>query len=149
MRYRMLIGFGLAGVLALPAWAETMYRCVDASGRTTFTNVLEDPKRCKELHVPVDISIPAPQVPEEHPRMIPESKKDARSAEPLSKQDQLNAEQKALEQARKDLEDQRAVRYGNERNYQKMLDRLKPYEEAVSNHEQRVKTLSDEISGGQ
>lgn len=43
----------------------------------------------------------------------------------------LATEQKSLEAARKELEEQEFVRYGNERNYQKVLDRVQPYKDKV------------------
>jgi len=147
MRYRVLIGLGLAGILALPAWAEKMYRCVDKFGKVTYTNVLEDPKQCKEMELSPDISIPPPQISEEeHSRQAAKSLNEERQAELQSK---LETEQQALEQAQKALEEQQAVRYGNEKNYQKVLDRLKPYEEAVATQAQKVKSISDEISATQ
>ncbi len=61
-------------------------------------------------------------------------------------EEELNSEQKSLEVARKELEDQESVRYGNERNYQKVLDRVQPYKDKVQLHERNIEALRREIS---
>ena len=42
---------------------------------------------------------------------------------------------------REQLAQQEAIRTGDERNYQRVLDRLKPYQEAVRQAEQAVATV--------
>ena len=50
------------------------------------------------------------------------------------------------EKDRKELEEQESVRYGNERNYQKLLDRVQPYKDKVQLHERNIEALRREIS---
>ena len=50
----------------------------------------------------------------------------------------LQAAQNELEQAQKNLEDGKKVRYGNERNYARYLDRVQNLENAVKVAEQKV-----------
>ena len=57
----------------------------------------------------------------------------------------LEAEEKALETARKALAEADAVRYGNEKNYQRKLDRLKPFQATVEQHERNVEALKKEL----
>ena len=59
---------------------------------------------------------------------------------------ELSAEEKSLESARKALASEDAVRYGNERNYQKKIDRLKPFQDKVELHERNVDALKRELS---
>ncbi|GLT22970.1 hypothetical protein GCM10007933_24310 [Zoogloea oryzae] len=61
-------------------------------------------------------------------------------------EEELATEQKSLEAARKELEEQESVRYGNERNYQKLLDRVQPYKDKVQLHERNIEALRREIS---
>ncbi|WP_228111912.1 hypothetical protein [Zoogloea sp. 1C4] len=61
-------------------------------------------------------------------------------------EEELATEQKSLEAARKELEEQESVRYGNERNYQKVLDRVQPYKDKVQLHERNIEALRREIS---
>ncbi len=37
------------------------------------------------------------------------------------------------------------MRHGDERNYQRVLDRLKPFQEAVERHERNVAALKKEL----
>ena len=38
------------------------------------------------------------------------------------------------------------MRYGNEKNYQKKIDRLKPFQDKVEQHERNVEALKKEIA---
>ena len=60
-------------------------------------------------------------------------------------QSELDTEQKALDEAKKALAEQEAVRMGNERNYQKVLDRLEPYKNAVELHQRNIDALQREL----
>ncbi|MGL4408555.1 MAG: DUF4124 domain-containing protein, partial [Zoogloea sp.] len=44
------------------------------------------------------------------------------------------------------LAEQEAVRYGDERNYQKVLDRLQPYKDKVQMHERNIEALRRELA---
>ncbi|MDR1648212.1 MAG: DUF4124 domain-containing protein [Zoogloeaceae bacterium] len=134
------MALGLVSALALPSAQAEIYRCVDAEGRLSYTNV-PDMTGCTTANVPPDVSIPAPTIPPQTKRAAPQG-----NAAGQAPQTQVTAEQAALDQAKKTLEEQQAVRYGNERNYQKKLDRLKPYEDAVHEHEEKLKTLQGSSS---
>jgi predicted nucleic acid-binding Zn-ribbon protein len=60
---------------------------------------------------------------------------------------ELASEQKLLDEARKDLADQESQRLGNERNYQRVLDRLEPYKKKVKLHEDNIANLRRELAG--
>ena len=60
-------------------------------------------------------------------------------------QSELATEQKALDEAKKALTEQEALRMGNERNYQKVLDRLEPYKNAVELHQRNIDALQREL----
>jgi hypothetical protein len=38
------------------------------------------------------------------------------------------------------------VRYGDEQNYQRVLDRLKPFQDAVERHERNIAALRKELA---
>jgi len=61
-------------------------------------------------------------------------------------EEELAVEEKALAQARKDLTDGEATRTGDERNYQRYLDRVQGLKERVSQHERNVGALKQELS---
>jgi hypothetical protein len=54
-------------------------------------------------------------------------------------------EDEALGQARKELAEQESVRYGDERNYAKVLERLQKYKDAVEVHEKNIESLRREL----
>ena len=61
-------------------------------------------------------------------------------------QDELTQEQQLLEEARQALAEQEAIRSGDERNYQRVLDRLKPYQDKVDQHQRNIDSLKKEIT---
>jgi hypothetical protein len=59
---------------------------------------------------------------------------------------ELADETKQLSQAKEELASQEAVRNGNEKNYQRFLERVQPYRDAVATHERNLEALKREIS---
>ena len=50
-----------------------------------------------------------------------------------------------LADARKKLTEQEAIRTGDEKNYQRVLDRLKPFQDTVEVHQKNVEALKREL----
>jgi septal ring factor EnvC (AmiA/AmiB activator) len=137
------------------------YRCVDENGRSTYTNVKEEVANKKCVVVSREVSVvPAPPPP---PQAAPKppagsaAKGDARNQDARNQnardgdrrkilQSELESEEKALAGARQKLAEQEAIRSGDERNYARVLERLKPFQEEVQRHEQNVAQLRREIS---
>ena len=61
-------------------------------------------------------------------------------------EDELAVEERALVEARKALSEGEATRMGDERNYQRYLDRVQGLKERVSQHERNVGALKRELS---
>ena len=59
---------------------------------------------------------------------------------------ELAREKKLLDEAQKRFDEEEAIRYGDERNYQKVLDRLKPYQDTVNRHKRNVDSLQQELA---
>jgi len=59
---------------------------------------------------------------------------------------ELADETKQLAQAKEQLVAQEAIRNGNERNYQRFLERVQPYRDAVATHERNLEALKREIA---
>ena len=55
-------------------------------------------------------------------------------------------ETKQLAQAKEQLASQEAVRSGNERNYERFLERVQPYRDAVATHERNLEAIRREIA---
>lgn len=148
----MLLAIALT---ALPARAETC-KYVDDEGGVIYSNTPNNPPKGAKLVR--CFSDPAPTKP-----APPESKPPSGAGEGFPKVDgqtqrkrdderqrilekELADEQQQLEAARQKLSEQEAIRTGDERNYQRYLDRVQPFRDAVANHERNIEAIRREIS---
>lgn len=153
---RLLLGVAALATF-LPVQAQgTVWKCIGEDGRPQYTNMQSDTKgrNCTVVNREVSV-IPAPKPSEQRatprpsssfPKVDAETQRNRDDARRRILEDELSAEQTQLEQARAALAEQEAVRLGNERNYQKVLDRLQPYKEAVERHEKNIEALQKEIT---
>jgi hypothetical protein len=149
---------GLSGTaLAQNTVTETLWNCKDARGRVTLTNQKNDTsgKDCRVVHqervsvVPAAKSTPASAKspsPANFPRESAADRASSKSKQRDTIERELTQEQSMLADAKKKLAEQEAVRTGDERNYAKVLDRLKPYKDTVEVHEKNVEALKRELS---
>lgn len=154
-----IAGLRLAAALALavaaPAWGDT-FKCVDANGRATYTNMKEETKgkNCtvvmREVSVvpagPVTRSAATNPSPAGFPKVDPATQKTRDGARRKILEEELGGEEKALTQAKADLTEQEGIRNGDERNYQRVLDRLQKYKDEVERHQKNVEALKKELS---
>ena len=144
---------GLFWLAAAPAHAD-IYKCIDPDGRVTYSNVAD--KRCKRIQLePLSVSsstssaAPRAVARTPTPSSFPKVEEDAQKARDNDRrrilENELASEQQNLEQAKKDLAAQEAVREGNERNYQRVLDRLQPYKDKVALYERNIEAIESEI----
>lgn len=150
---------GLAGplmcALALPAWADT-FKCLDAKGRATYTNMKEEirGKNCtvvmREISVvpavPPARSAASTPSPAGFPKVDPATQRARDDGRRKILEDELGGEEKALAQAKAELTQQESIRTGDEKNYQRVLDRLQKYKDEVERHEKNVAALKKELS---
>jgi hypothetical protein len=128
----------------VPAQAQAL-KCVDPSGKVTYADAKLPGHNCTAVQGNVNV-VPPPSA------TVPQRMPSASSRQPggadrrKELESRLAAEEQALEAARKDLAEQEAVRYGDERNYQRVLDRLQPYKERVEQQEQQVEAVRRELS---
>ncbi len=150
----------LLGVVSLstPAWSQ-IYRCVDADGKVTYSNVGNN-KGCKRMQLDAPNTVSAPPArttgrtpgaaanptPVDFPKVSGDAQKARDNDRRAILEQELATEQKSLEQARKELAEQEAVRLGDEKNYQKVLDRLQPYKDRVAQHERNIQAINRELS---
>jgi hypothetical protein len=148
--HRLLL---LLTLLASPAYAQ-VYKCVDDEGRVTYTNDRNAAQGCTVLRQDQPVStVPAPAArpaapaatPQSFPRVSPDTQRERDQSRREILEKELAGEEAALAEAQKELADQEAVRYGNERNYQRVLDRLKPFQEKVEQHQRNVDALKREL----
>ncbi|MDR3323690.1 MAG: DUF4124 domain-containing protein [Zoogloeaceae bacterium] len=158
MKKRLFARLCLIGacVATAPVWAQ-IYKCVDADDHVTYSNVASaSSKNCTKVQMEPDTVIPAPPVrsrgaasnptPADFPKVSNEEQKARDNDKRAILTQELANEQKNLEQAKKDLAAQQAIRTGDEKNYQKVQERLKPYEEKVEQHERNIQILTRDIA---
>ena len=155
-RFLTFLGFGLA---LAPAWLQaqqdaTIWSCKDKDGRTHVTNLREDTtgKNCKVVQqtrvqvLPAVTSKPGSKPPTAFPREDAQQRASAKSRQREILEKELTQEEQALGQARKELAEQESVRYGDERNYARVLERLQKYKDAVELHEKNIDSLRRELA---
>ncbi|MCL2022209.1 MAG: DUF4124 domain-containing protein [Betaproteobacteria bacterium] len=139
-----------------PVWGQ-VFRCVDADEHVTYTNVATESKNCKRLQVETPVTpTGSARVTDRQPGAaatpagFPKVSQDTQKARDESRRailaQELANEERSLATARQALAEQESVRLGNERNYQRVLDRLQPYKDEVARHERNIEALNRELS---
>ncbi len=134
--------------------AETC-KYVDGDGKVIYANVPQKnahKEKCFETLAPEAAQAPAAVAPARtaepagRPKVdgITQKRRDDQRRRIL--EEELAREQTALEDSRRQLGDQEAVRNGDEKNYQRVLERLKPFQDAVATHEKNLDSLKRELS---
>jgi len=153
MRQLRPLALSLA-LLAPPLAHADVYKCVDAEGRTTYTNDRSLARNCKMLEQGQAVSsVPAPRqtapatsTPSSFPRVSADTQRARDNSRREVLEGELATEEKSLAAARQELSEQEAIRTGDERNYQRVLERLKPYQDRVELHQRNIEALRREIT---
>ncbi|MDP5241138.1 DUF4124 domain-containing protein [Uliginosibacterium sp. 31-16] len=141
-------------LLASTAQAD-IYKCMDDSGHTTYTNGKPEAgqKNCALMTKDQPVSTAAPQkkasatpTPASFPKVDGDTQKSRDNDRRKILETELATETKALAAAKKELAEQEATRLGDEKNYQKFIDRVQPYKDKVALHERNIDALNKEIA---
>jgi len=139
--------------LALPASAQTIYRCIDADGGMLISNTRVN-KSCKPVVITQDATIPAPRKPAgaaatPTPSGFPRVQEDTQKARDNDRkhilEQELSTEQRSLEQAQRELAEQQGLRPTE--TQATTLDRIQPYRDRVAQHERNIVAIKKELSG--
>jgi len=170
MSFKQALPFLLIAVSA-PAAAETC-KFVDADGRVIYSNTPSNPpkgaKKVKCFEDPAPRPAPAAEAPKSGDNPSPRPDKPQRSSDERKGdfpkvdgdtqrkrdaerlkilEEELATEEQQLAEAKKELAEQEAVRTGGERNYQRFIERVQPFRDAVANHERNIEAIRRELSG--
>ncbi|MBI1942106.1 MAG: DUF4124 domain-containing protein [Betaproteobacteria bacterium] len=146
----LALGFAV-GPARAQTQVETIWSCKDASGRTHVTNLKEDTvgKDCRIVQQQRVTVVPATKPAARSPAGFPKESASDRAASKVKQREtlerELRQEQAMLADARRKLSEQEAVRSGDEKNYARVLERLRPYKDAVEVHEKNVEALRREL----
>lgn len=140
----------LAMAFASSPLLADMFKCVDQAGHVTYSNV--GGKACKRLIADSEPTAPATRgyakqaSPPDFPKIGDTVQKARDDDRRRILEAEMKAEESALENSRKALAEQEAIRTGDERNYQRVLDRLQPFKNAVALHERNIEALKKELA---
>jgi uncharacterized protein DUF4124 len=142
-------------LLAAPTLAETC-KYVDKDGRTIYSNVpIKNARKLACFQPPPPVAAETPP-PAKAPGAKQQESTKTRIDQPTQRrrdderrqilEEELAREQDALAEARRALAEQESIRSGDERNYQRVLDRLKPFQDTVEAHEKNIASIKREMA---
>jgi len=138
----------LVTVYAGCAHAE-IWECTDKeSGTKRYTNIRSEARGCRALNLgPFSATPPPPrsQRTVNFPSVDDETQRQRDADRRRILDIELAQEQQLLDEARKQLTEQESTRTGDERNYERVTERLEPYQRAVKLHEDNIANLKKEI----
>ncbi len=134
---------------------QTIWRCMDSSGRTHVTNIKEETagKDCKVIQtqrvtvIPPQTPVPkaAGKSPAGFPKESANQRASAREKQRATLESELASEEALLAKAKAELAEQESIRTGDERNYAKVLERLQKYKDNVELHSKNTEELRKEL----
>jgi len=123
---------------------------VDSEGRVIYSNIpIKNARKvtCFEpVKPPPQSAQPAPSDVSPTPRVNSSTQRQRDDQRRGILESELSAEQERLEEAKRALAEQEGIRMGDERNYQRVLERLKPYQDAVALHEKNIASIKQELA---
>ena len=143
-------------VTATPVLAETC-KYVDKDGHVTYSNVPIDNARklgCVQPAPPISTDRPI-EPNKARSGTTQDTVKPGGDVPPQGKAGddrrkaliaELAREQDALGNAREALAQQEAIRFGDERNYAPVRERLKPFQDEVALHEKKAESIRQELA---
>jgi hypothetical protein len=157
---KLYFPFVLCALAAMPVCADVMYQCVDDSGHKTFSNIKSPSKgvKCSPMDLGPATSVPAAKAaartptPSSFPKVDDDSQKSRDTDRRRILEGELGAEQKNLEQAKKELADQEGQVLPSERmatggiSGGKVQERMQPYKDKVTLHERNIEAIQKELS---
>ena len=147
----LVLLLGLAASGPARAQIETLWNCKDKDGRTTLTNQKADTagKDCRIVQQERVTVVPANKAaksPANFPKESSAERATAKSKQRETLENELSQEEAMLADARKKLTEQEGIRTGDEKNYARVLERLKPFQDTVEVHQKNVEALKRELS---
>jgi hypothetical protein len=143
----LLLALGLTAAVPARAQPESLWNCKDKDGRTTLTN--QRPTRWARMprgSGEANGAVHRAKSPANFPRESSSDRQTAKAKQRQTLESELAQEESMLADARKKLTEQEGIRTGDEKNYQRVLDRLKPFQDTVEVHQKNVEALKRELS---
>jgi hypothetical protein len=157
MHARRLAVFLALSFLQSVAWGETC-KYLDSEGRVIYSNTPSNPPKgptkVKCFEDPSPKPAPArnsdtkanPDAKAQLPKVSESTQKTRDDDRRRILEQELADETAQLAHAKEELAAQESVRNGNERNYQRFLERVQPFRDAVASHERNIEAIKREIA---
>jgi len=153
----ILVTFALVAGGSHAQQRTEIYKCLDASGRPSYTNDKRETagRKCELVTSQINVAPPPPPAvkqapaarsPSSFPKESPSERASAKGRQRDILEKELATEQQLLTKARQALAEQEQVRMGDERNYARVLERLQPYKDSVQTHEKNIEALKRELA---
>lgn len=131
--------------------ADTLYKCINESGRVEYTNLMNSTKKCTVLSSDQTVSTftgpkPRSRTPGDFPRVDGDTQRSRDSDRRKILEQEFATEQQDLDKARKALTEVEAARSTDEKSYRNYLDRLPSLKDAVTLHARNVEALRHELA---
>ena len=158
---RLILAVALLGLVAHPVQADVMYQCVDESWHKSFSNIKSSVKggKCTAMDLGEPAAAPASKAAAAKaptPASFPKVDDNAQKARDNDRRrilgDELAAEQKNLDDAKKALAEQEVTVLPNERIQGgaiaggKVQERVQPFKDKVALHERNIEAIQKEIA---
>jgi hypothetical protein len=152
----------LLSAAAGPLYAD-IWKCMSPNGDVLFTSDRLEAKQkaCQQITVSPNVvsspppagAAPAPRNSDARPpasgnfpKVAPQVQQQRDGDRKKILETELINEEKNLQDAKRELIEQENTRLGSERNAQRMLDRIEPYQKKVKLHEDNIANLKKELS---
>jgi len=136
------------GAVAGPLHAD-MWKCEKPGESPLYTSDRNEAKKpgCTQITVtPNIVSSPkATPTPGSFPKVAPQVQQQRDNDRKKILETELINEEKNLQAAKRELAEQESIRLGSERNAQRMLDRIEPYQKKVKLHEDNIANLKKDL----
>ena len=123
-----------------------IFKCRNEQGQVTYTNDRRQAEKQKCALVTSQQVNVAPPASKSFPRETQRDSAKAKERQREILEKELFSEQSALAKAKQDLAEQEAVRLGNEANYARVEERLRPFKDNIETHEKNIEALRRELS---
>ena len=134
---RGLYGVAIFAICATTAASAEVFKCVDAAGKITYAETKEANAKCNVVSGEVNV-VSVPKVVARPPKSNESNERNVKSE---SQPGEIAEQERALIEAKKALAEQESFRLGSEENYQRVLDRLQPFQDKVTEIEKKLAQL--------
>jgi hypothetical protein len=145
----------MLGMAAPPLLYADLWKCEKSGESPLFTSDRNEAKKlgCTQITVTPNVvsSPPAGKsssspTPGGFPKVAPQVQQQRDNDRKKILENELVNEEKNLQAAKRELAEQENTRLGSERNYQRVLDRIEPYQKKVKLHEDNIANLKRELA---